>query len=653
VTPRAVCVGLLAGMLVNLVMAYNDFYLQNTLLIGNHFPTTSIAVVFVLALGVNVVLRRWSALPAFSPGELLLIWGMIGVAGGIGSAGLMRYLPSWIVLPAYYVTAGNEYGTHVVGHIPAWMLVSKDGNAPAVRWFMEGLPAGATIPWGPWVRPLALWLLFIAFLWSVLFAGCAVLYRQWAEDERLIFPIVHLPAELAAGPPGGRTVNEFLSNRLTWIGILAAVAILGWNNVRAYMPGLPAVPLSWSTWGLFPDRPWSEFNMGSANLYCSVVGLTFLLTTEIAFSLWFFFFLYRLSFVYIAWLGAGATGYWGSWSTRVPAFDGAGAVLVLAGFILWAARRALWAWLVRGWRGADDPEREIMPPRLAACLVAAGGVGMAVWLLAAGVQWWACLAAIVLYLAVLLVLTRLVAEAGLLFVQTNVMSPDVLQGLFPASWFSGPTLSVLMIHKAVHMNDLREILTPYIMNGLRAGEAARLHLRKVLLVFAATALIATAISAYARITTYYKYGGVNMDQWANVWSATWWMEGMARYRRNPPTYDFVRLGERRVLPVDAAHVVTGGAVAAAMLWMRSRFLWWPLHPFGMVLVGAYAMNSIWFSIFLGWACKSTIMTFGGARTYRRLLPLFLGFVLGEGLVSAGFTFLSMLTGVPTEAILPR
>jgi hypothetical protein len=36
-----------------------------------------------------------------------------------------------------------------------------------------------------------------------------------------------------------------------------------------------------------------------------------------------------------------------------------------------------------------------------------------------------------------------------------------------------------------------------------------------------------------------------------------------------------------------------------------------------------------FSIFLGWLAKALILRSGGLQTYRRFLPLFLGFILGE------------------------
>src|SRR6185436_11585591 len=123
--------------------------------------------------------------------------------------------------------------------------------------------------------------------YAVMFAFTALLYRQWADRERLTFPIVLLPLELSRDPRPGRRINEFLTNPVMWCGAAVPILVYGWEGLRSYLPVPP--PLHWGTWNWFPDRPWKEFNLGMAHVYFAIVGLTFLLTTEVAFSLWFFY----------------------------------------------------------------------------------------------------------------------------------------------------------------------------------------------------------------------------------------------------------------------------------------------------------------------------------------------------------------------------
>ena len=67
----------------------------------------------------------------------------------------------------------------------------------------------------------------------------------------------------------------------------------------------------------------------------------------------------------------------------------------------------------------------------------------------------------------------------------------------------------------------------------------------------------------------------------------------------------------------------------ALMLLRARFSWFPLHPIGFLISVTWAMEQLWFSVFVGWSCKILITKFGGNTSYRKATPLFLGFVLGD------------------------
>jgi hypothetical protein len=73
----------------------------------------------------------------------------------------------------------------------------------------------------------------------------------------------------------------------------------------------------------------------------------------------------------------------------------------------------------------------------------------------------------------------------------------------------------------------------------------------------------------------------------------------------------------------------GALVTVLMMLIRSRVSWFPLHPIGYILAQSYAMQALWFSLFVGWACKSLVTRFGGNESYRKTIPLFLGLSLGD------------------------
>jgi len=186
VTARAVCIGLFCAVTINLLMLYNDYYLDNTPLILNHLPTAGMAILMVLIMG-NAALRRWYGRSGLSQGELLLIWGMIGVAGGIGATGFGRAVPGFAAAPAYFTTGTNEFGVYLLQHLPDWMVVSKDPDNKAIQWYFEGLPHDQRIPWGEWVIPMIAWAVFAGAPYDprLEYFGLEELLADWSHYTEL------------------------------------------------------------------------------------------------------------------------------------------------------------------------------------------------------------------------------------------------------------------------------------------------------------------------------------------------------------------------------------------------------------------------------------------------------------------------------------
>ena len=85
--------------------------------------------------------------------------------------------------------------------------------------------------------------------------------------------------------------------------------------------------------------------------------------------------------------------------------------------------------------------------------------------------------------------------------------------------------------------------------------------------------------------------------------------------------------------------------------MRTRFLWWPLHPIGYAASTTFAMWFLWSSIFVAWLCKFAILRYGGVKQYKRTRPLFLGLIFGELLMIALLLIVEGFTGVRGHSLL--
>ncbi len=88
-------------------------------------------------------------------------------------------------------------------------------------------------------------------------------------------------------------------------------------------------------------------------------------------------------------------------------------------------------------------------------------------------------------------------------------------------------------------------------------------------------------------------------------------------------------GNKGSAPAAWFWLAFGAALTWGMMLMRSRFAWFPLHPIGYIMSLSYSASTFWFSIFIGWLCKSLITKFGGGDAYRKTIPLFLGLALGD------------------------
>ena len=117
-TLRSVLIGMGAVICQCFATPYNDFHVGGTYLAGNHLPIAVVFVMLVFVLSVNVLLKRLKRGIELQGSELLIIWGMMIVASGIPSSGLMRYLVPLAVSPVYFATAENEWITLFHQHLP-------------------------------------------------------------------------------------------------------------------------------------------------------------------------------------------------------------------------------------------------------------------------------------------------------------------------------------------------------------------------------------------------------------------------------------------------------------------------------------------------------------------------------------------------------
>jgi hypothetical protein len=103
-------------------------------------------------------------------------------------------------------------------------------------------------------------------------------------------------------------------------------------------------------------------------------------------------------------------------------------------------------------------------------------------------------------------------------------------------------------------------------------------------------------------------------------------------------------------PNDLALSVTAGSFLFSLLLMalRFRFLGWPLHPLGLAVANSnHDITDVWVPVLFGSVLKAVILHYAGLRGYRRLLPFFLGLVLGDLVMGMFWIAAGILLDTPT------
>ncbi|MBM3499598.1 MAG: hypothetical protein FJX74_13135 [Armatimonadetes bacterium] len=634
---RAGLIGLACVLVLCGITPYNDNQIGATFIAGNHFPIGALLILLLLSLVAGPLWRKLRGSRPPSAAEMVAVWSMITVASGIPSSGLMRYLVPHIIAPRYYASPENGWERTVLPRLPKYLWVDDEASA---RWFFEGLPGGQALPWGHWLTPMLAWTVFTLGMYVTFVSLSVLVRRQWVEYERFTFPLVQLPVEMVAAPDPGRSLNALYRNRLLWIAVLLITVIRSLNGVHKFIPAVPEVPLNWPLNEMLRERPWSYAAWMNATIYPLVVGFSYLLSGEVCLSLWLFYLLYKLQCVLGGALGLnmpGVTAGYGSY--LFAAHEEAGAAVALAFWCAYVARghlRRVWESLAHG-RSAQDAA-EPLPYRLAALGFLAGLAIMLLWLVQVGVSPLVAILDLALALTVFLVLSWMVNQAGLLFLQPTFAGSEVLANLFGSRVFTVRSLLMLSLTEHVYFMDLREFLLPSLLNMHRIADDVRLNRRSMLL-WAGLAIVASlGVSSWAAIRLPY-YGGGGVTMTANAWTYIY-----------APQIPFRWCASLAALPHPASakmalHFVGGGLGMLGLLVLRTRATWFAMHPIGFIIASGYPMGCLWFSIFLGWLGKVVITRYGGLSGYRALKPLFLGLVIGDCLNGAAWIVVGLFTRV--------
>lgn len=544
-------------------------------------------------------------------------------------------------------------------------LTDQEKNVKARREGVAGFMANLRdvwtgLPWHIWLTPLLLWGLMFVALFLLVMCLAEWLRRKWVDRENLAFPLVEVAdglirheydleeAEDVYHPPK----RKKMFNGLFWIGVVIGFAWLSAEAVGHY--GMVAEDYTTSfnvSSELFTTGALKDMDKVFFVLSPVVLGIAFLVSLEISFSVWALFILYSLAVLVGEISNPNIkdglyTGWGGGRQYPFQMAQMLGASICFSLILMYKSFRS------RRQKSAADESDAFIPPRLnkAGLIVLPALLIVLLWhygVLSSFGGWVLMLLVAFLILMQTVAAARLRAETGL---PTHHSSYEFTKVplVFGMTGLTGARVYTLYISLAFLPMSLLFRTLPQHLENMELARRAKLRLRTLAGASIVAFLVAVALGMGCFLVYSYYIGQdfqcvQKPDDFGDYGSA-----GVAHYplwvshfQGEPGLDEFTQVHWIRVWAM-----VIGFGVFGVLTILRSRFLRFPLHPIGYLLVlsaiyftwvspyykgGSDAPTEaswIWGSVFVAWLVKKLIIKYGGMNTYKRAKPFFVGLVVG-------------------------
>lgn len=637
----AVAGGIAGAVVIWITVPYNNFVLNNAHMSDSYLPGIVLVLLCLAALLLNPILRRLAPRFACTRSQLALMLGVWLVASTLPSFGLLMHLPyalanvvrkASIEAPVAKMHAEINVRPSL---FPADVTGSGSVDPRVAEGFLDQLAKGESIPWAAWVPPLISWGTLLLANWLLMLGLAAILFPQWRDRERLAFPLLDVYGATIEDPPEGGAFAGLFRQRLFWVGCLLVLTLHSFNGLNLHTDkGFPGFPLDWDLSACFTEGMWRNIGWAvrSGRIYFAVVGVSYLCSSRISFSLWF-------GVVgYAVWTMI-ATTYLPTVSTAGESDQRIGAAVAMSLFILWLSRRH-WANVGLAMIGRGGDATTDGYNRQAGWMFTAGCMGIFLWFVWAGVPgWWSALFLLVTFM-VSLVMARIVAETGVPVLRIQGCEATRFMTLFPST-----TISVI----AMYMESALEIIvnrgsrvSAAVMGmhalGLNRDRAPRILARLSWGLIAVLAMGLVVCGATHLRASYHNAapwnGGSSPINPYGVGTMDGAVDRSIRLLRGQD------MAEKRYN--RGANIAVGFALTGVLMGGCAATPSWPLHPIGIFFGSTWYGQRVWWSFFFGWLLKMMVTRLGGARGYRAVRPLCLGLILGEALAFVLWAIIPLL-----------
>lgn len=622
-TVRSLVLGLVSMVLVGLHAIYADFTSDFARLEVEIAPAQGGLLMVIVLLLSNAIMKSRK----FEPREIITVYVCHLISGAVYLQGVVGF--SVVNIAALGLLSMQQPDQYIPIFEKFSSLVAlKDTTAVLEFWVGNQ----GRVPWAHWVGPIMVWTAFWCVVFFLFICMVTIVRYYWVDRERLSFPLAIPVIELVVQKEeASRSV--WRSKHVLW-GLVISFIFYTSRFISFHFPVIPALPDRLNLADYFIEKPWSvmsEWPGFQILLYPGWIGVGYLVSLEISFSLWFSFLLLHKVIPVILEATRGNAGLF-AYDIRFSV--GRGVFLGVMIYQLWLMRGELKEILLTAINPQRVGKRSDGDEPLSYRTAVFGGVAafivlslFSVYML--NMRFIAYLLFIVMFLIVCLGFARLRAEAGYMHAQPGAewLAQDVDRFLGTPQLPDYTGYSV-----GVYFNPMYSgwfgVVFSNILESYKLADDTNMKRRSMTAVLLVV-FVVTLITGYIFILPIiYKNGMFNLN------------------------YHYVHMGSRvsraRAVIQEPAYWGIGKRYIYGLIpgilcfFLRTKFLWWPFHPLGLAIAPNSFMTFVWGPFFIAWLIKLIVFRYGGAGVVKNLQPFFISLILGSAVFNGIYALINWI-----------
>ena len=579
--------------------------------------------VFLLVI-LNSILKRSTSIQLFTANELLTTYILLSAACALPSITLMTILVTTVGHAFWFNTPENEWRQLFWDQLPSWLTVrDKDVLAGYYQGDSTFYLAQHLIAW---IQPTLYWSLFVTVLIFMMLCINTIIRKQWIEHEHLSYPIAQLPYRFIT------QTGSLFSYRIVWIGFCTSALIGIFNGVSFLIPSLPEIPIKriggWQGFGhLFTEKPWNEIGRISVSFYPFVIGLGLLMPLDLSFSSWIFFLFYKAQLVLSSTIGL----------TKLPGFpyidrQCLGAAIGLFLTLLLFNLNYLKGVIKTAYEKSDTDRHEPVSYRFALSGLVFGLGFLCLFSWGIGMSFWLVPIFFAIYLVIIIVLTRMRAELGFpVHAMENMQMDQVLIDVLGTRWLGKSNLVAISLYRWF-IRSFTSHPMPHQLEGFKLAGRTGIDTRRLYYALVGIAAFGAMMVFWVILHIFYQHGALNGSGWSygfgrRVYSG---LQQWLYYPKEPNYYAILA-------------IILGALFSGLLIFMRTRFLWWPFHPVGFVISSDWGMAYLWTCLLVSWLIKWAVLRIGGFSSAQHLTRFAIGLILGDFVIGGLWSSISIIT----------